>query len=176
METAYASEANVYEHGILIEGDERPESLRLIATAKLPIFSAFNLSIVDFESRSLNERAAHFADVNGPHYQVDYFEETDLRYSVTATLYHLNRLIDLYVTSTQLFERHHPPGIANRGNTSDPRVFYEVDAFLGAARRVYESIIRCYGSTITPTRQVDGVRSEVLSISCRKFHHSPPPN
>jgi hypothetical protein len=59
---------------------------------------------------------------------------------VLATLYHLNQLIDLYVRLTRLFERQHPPGTAIRGNTSDPRVFYEIDAFLGAARRVYESI------------------------------------
>jgi hypothetical protein len=32
------------------------------------------------------------------------------------------------------------PGTAICGNTGDPRVFYEIDAFLVAARRVYESI------------------------------------
>src|SRR5437764_5578949 len=141
MNNAYSSETNIYEHGILVEGDERPESLSLIATAKLPIYSGFNLSIVDFEEHSLNERAVRLAEVNGPHYQADYYEEYDLRYCVLATLYHMNQIIDLYVRITQLFERIHPLGTAISGNTSDPKVFYEVDAFLGAARRVYESIV-----------------------------------
>ena len=141
MIEAYSSETNIYEHGILVEGDEHPESLSLIATTKLPIYSGFFLSIVDFEGHSLNERAVHMAEVNGPHYHADYYEEYDLRYCVLATLYHMNRLIDLYASITQLFERLHPLGTAIRGNTFDPRVFYEIDAFLGAARRVYESIV-----------------------------------
>jgi hypothetical protein len=87
----------------------------------------------------INERAVHLANVKGPHRSAHYYEEYDVRYCVLATLYHLNRLIDLYVELCQLFE-HIPPGTAIHGNTSDPRVFYEIDAFLGAARRVYESI------------------------------------
>jgi hypothetical protein len=39
MGEAYSSETNVYEHGIAVEGDEHPESLGLIATAKLPIYA-----------------------------------------------------------------------------------------------------------------------------------------
>lgn len=39
-----------------------------------------------------------------------------------------------------MFEERHPLGSAISGNTSDPRVFYELDAFLGAARRIYESM------------------------------------
>jgi hypothetical protein len=140
MGEAYSSETNVYEHGIAVDGDEHPESLGLIATATLPIYAGFSLAIVDFEGHSLNERAVHLANVQGPYYSADYYEEDDLRYCVLATLYHLNRLIDLYVGLTQLFERIHPPGTAIRGNTNDPRVFYEIDAFLGAARRVYESM------------------------------------
>jgi len=136
----YSPTTNIYEHGISVEGDEHPESLCLIATTALPIYSGFSLSIVDFEGHSLNERAVHLSEVNGPYCLAEYHEERDVRYSVLATLYHLNRLIDLYVRVTQLFERVHPPGTAKRGNTSDPRVFYEIYAFLGAARRVYESI------------------------------------
>jgi hypothetical protein len=131
---------NVYEHGIAVKGDDNPESLRLIATAELPIYSGFSLSIVDSVGHSLNERAVHLAHVDGPHCRADYYEESDIKYCVLATLYHLNRLIDLYVEHTQVFERQHPPGSAIRGNTGDPRVFYEIDAFLGAARRVYESV------------------------------------
>ncbi|GEM_PF-2381957 len=140
MSEAYSSKTNIYEHGIAVEDDEYPKSLALIATAKLPIYSGYSLSIVDFNEQSLNERAVHLADVKGSCYLADYYEEHDLRYCVLATLYHLNRLIDLYVRLTQIFERKHPLGTATRGNTGDPRIFYEIDAFLGASRRVYESI------------------------------------
>jgi hypothetical protein len=141
MREAYSSDTNVYEHGIAVESDERPESLRLIATARLPIYAHFTLSIVDFKEHSLNERAVHLAKIGGPYHKpADYYEEKDLRYSVLATLYHLNRIIDLYVRLTQIFQRKYPPGSSTRGNTGDPRIFYEIDAFLGAARRVYESI------------------------------------
>jgi hypothetical protein len=153
MDEAYSPETNIYEHGIAVEGDERPESLGLIATATLPIYAGFSLAIVDFSGHSLNERAIHLADVQGPYYSADYYEEADLRYCVLATLYHLNRLIDLYVGLTQLFERQHPPGTAIRGNTSDPRVFYEIDAFLGAARRVYESMEKVILKHYFPSRK-----------------------
>lgn len=114
--------------------------MRIVSSTDLPVYSGLSLTIVDLEGRSLNERAVHLGHVNGAYSTADYFEESDLRYCVLATLYHLNRLIDLYVALTQLFEKIHPPGTANRGNTGDPRVFYELDAFLGAARRVYESM------------------------------------
>jgi hypothetical protein len=131
---------NIYEHGIVAETDEWGGSLRLISSGDLPVYSAFSLTIVDLAGRSLNERAVHLGQVNGDHLRAAYHEEGDLRYSVLASLYHLNRLIDLYVSLTQLFEKTHSPGTAIKGNTSDPRVFYELDAFLGAARRVYEAI------------------------------------
>jgi len=66
MGEAYSSETNVYEHGIAVDGDEHPESLGLIATATLPIYAGFSLAIVDFEEHSLNERAVHLANVQGP--------------------------------------------------------------------------------------------------------------
>jgi hypothetical protein len=97
MGKAYSSETNVYAHGIAVEGDEHPESLIMIATGGLPIYSGFSLSIVDFAGHSLNERAVHLANVKGPHRLAHYYEEYDVRYCVLATLYHLNRLIDLYV-------------------------------------------------------------------------------
>jgi len=89
---------------------------------------------------SLNERAVRLVNVNGPYTSADYYEETDLKYCVLATLYHLSRLIDLYVENTKLFERIHPKETAIKGNVWNASIFYEVDAFLGAARRVYESI------------------------------------
>ena len=99
----YSPETNVYEHGVAVEGGERPEPLNLIATAKLPIYAGFSLSIVDSARHSLNERAVHLANVKGPYYSADYYEDEDLRYCVLAMLYHLNRLIDLYVGLCQLF-------------------------------------------------------------------------
>jgi hypothetical protein len=128
------SETNIYEHGIAEEGGKRSTSLRVLATTSLPIYSGFTLTIVDDAGNSLNERAAHLANVNGPYTSADYYEENDLRYCVLATLYHLNRLIELYVQTTTLFERIHPRGTAIEGNTWNANIFYEVDAFLGAAR------------------------------------------
>jgi hypothetical protein len=156
MSEAYSSITDVYEHGIAVEGDERPASLRLIATAKLPIYAFFSLSIADFGEHSLNERAVHLANVKGPHYLADYYEERDLRYSVLASLYHLNQLIDIYVRLTLIFEREYPPGSSTRGNTGDPRVFYEIDAFLGAARRVYEFIEKLILKHYFPGRKFKG--------------------
>jgi hypothetical protein len=137
---SYSSETNIYEHGIAEEGNKRSTSLSLLATGTLPIYSGFTVTIVDAAGNSLNERAARLANVNGPYTSADYHEESDLRYCVLATLYHLNRLIDLYVQTTTLFERIHPQGTATEGNTWNANIFYEIDAFLGAARRVYESI------------------------------------
>jgi hypothetical protein len=140
MTDTFPVATDIYEHGIAVNAGDDVPSMHLIATTKIPIYSGFNLSIIDENGNSLNERAANLANVKGPHTAADYYEESDLRYCVLATLYHLNRIIDLYVENTGLFERIHPPGTANRGNMGDPRVFYEIDAFLGAARRVYESI------------------------------------
>lgn len=166
MENPYSTEANVYEHGILVQDDEPLESFTLIATATLPVYAGFSLSIVDFERHSLNETAAHLAEVNGPHYQADYYQEYDLRYCVLAALYHMNRLVDLYVRITQLFERLHSPGTAISGNTSDPQMFYEIDAFLTAGRRVYEALIKVLWKHYypgTPGRW-DSVRDAVKSL------------
>lgn len=131
---------NVYEHGIRTEDDVILRSLRLLATTKMPVYSGFNLTVIDSTGKSLNERAAHLFKVNGPHTVTDYFEESDVRYCVLAILYHLNRLIDLYAENTQLFEETYPSATTLKGNVWSPNVFYEIDAFLGAARRVYESI------------------------------------
>ena len=142
MHKIYSSETNIYEHGIVVEGNVYLNTLKRIATTELPIYSSFNLSIVDHKNNSLNERAAKLAVIDGSHTQSDYYEEYDLRYCVLSSLYHLNRIIDLYTNLTEMFERQHPLGTALRGNTGDPRVYYEIDAFLGATRRIYESIIK----------------------------------
>jgi hypothetical protein len=131
---------NVYEHGILTKDHVRLRSLRQLATTKMPVYSGFNLTVIDNGGKSLNERAVQLFQVNGPHTLADYFEESDLRYCVLATLYHLNRIIDLYVENAQLFEETYPSKTTLKGNVWNSNVFYEIDAFLGAARRVYESI------------------------------------
>lgn len=138
----HSSGLNVYQHGVATDCDELLNSLTIVATTNLPIYSGFTLTILDGNGKSLNARAAHLAHVNGPCSSNDYFEEMDLRYCVLATLYHLNRLIDLYVENTRLFEHTYPKGAAISGSVWSPNVFYEIDAFLGAARRVYESIRR----------------------------------
>src|SRR6185369_9659310 len=100
-----SSEIDIYQHGIAIEGNKTPPALRLIATTRLPIYSGFDLTIVDLRGKSLNERAAHVVDVRKAHSVADYYEEGDLRYCVLAMLYHLNRLVNVYVESTKLFEQ-----------------------------------------------------------------------
>ena len=137
---SYPECINVYEHGILLEKGDDSEALNLIATTTLPIYAHFNLAIVGYDRRSLNERAVGLADTDGPHSPKDYYEEYDLRYCVLSSLYHLNRLIDIYVKNAQLFERRFPEKTTVRGNLHDPNIFYEVDAFLTAARRVYDAI------------------------------------
>jgi hypothetical protein len=136
----YSFDTDIYEHGIAMEGNETPSSLRLLATTRLPIYSGFDLTIVDLHGKSLTERAVHVTNVVKAHSVADYYEESDLRYCVLATIYHLNRLANLYVESTKLFEHTYPKGTGIRGNTWKPSIFYEVDAFLGSGRRVYESI------------------------------------
>src|SRR6266576_1642803 len=95
---------NVYEHGILGDADEWGGSLWLLATTAMPVYSGFARTVVDPDGNSLNHRAVHLANVNGPYATLDYLYESDLRYCVLAALYHLDRLIELYAINTQLFE------------------------------------------------------------------------
>lgn len=138
MNQPYLPDTDIYEHGVVVVGGPQVTEMRLVATTRQPIYSGFSLSIVDLSGQSLNERAVQLFRVNAPHRMADYFEESDVRYAVLSSLYHLNRIVDLYVRVHRLFETRHSR--ARRGNTGDPRVFYEIDAFLGAARRVYEKI------------------------------------
>jgi hypothetical protein len=53
----------------------------------------------------------------------------------------LNQIIDLYVAMCQRLESVRPQPPTRKGsNTSDPRIFFEVDAFLAASRRAYDAI------------------------------------
>jgi hypothetical protein len=56
-----------------------------------------------------------------------------------SALYHLNRAIDLYVENVRQYEKTAPAN-ALRGSISDPRTYWEADAFIGVARRIYEAI------------------------------------
>jgi hypothetical protein len=88
---------NVYEHGIRTDDEDAPPKLKILGTTELPVYSGFSLSIVDLGGQSLNERAVHILEANGPYSSDDYYEESDLRYCLLATLYHLNRVMHLYV-------------------------------------------------------------------------------
>jgi hypothetical protein len=120
----------------------------------------------------INERAVHLANVKGPHRSAHYYEEYDVRYCVLATLYHLNRLIDLYVELCQLFE-HIPPG----------RLYMATPVIRGCSMKSMHSLgqpvafmspfEKYYGSTtITLKRRVDEVHSEGSSCRRTKFHRS----
>jgi hypothetical protein len=114
--------------------------LMRLATTREPIYSGYNLAIVAADGSSLNHRATLLAQVPVAHWQKDFHQESDMRYCRRATLYHLNRVIDLYVEKCRLLEQVHPGRPKGEGNTSDSRIFFEVDAFLGAARRAYDAI------------------------------------
>ncbi|WP_433207491.1 hypothetical protein ACQP1G_22090 [Nocardia sp. CA-107356] len=137
----YPDDINVLEHGIVVPSGEVVSCCGVIATTRLPIYSGFTLAIVGIDGSSLNEKTLNIARIDRAHAISDFYEEYDLRYSLHATLYHLNQLITLYVRGCQLFEDTYPnPKNAAQGNISDPRIFYEIDALLGAARRVYEVV------------------------------------
>ena len=127
----------IFEHGILAESDEWQGALRLIGRTDLPVHSGFTFALADHLEKSLNERAVQVGRCNQSHCTADYYEESDLRYCVHASLYHLDSMTQMYVTHTQRFQKA-AKGVS--GNTSDPRVHYELDAFLGTSRRVYEAI------------------------------------
>jgi hypothetical protein len=132
----------VFEHGIevAVGNGNPPAGLgRLASQEPDSIYSGYTLSIVDQDGSSLNHRVVHLVDVPGPHAKKDLRVENDLGYCLRSTLYHLDRIIGMHVDMCRLFEEHHSD--ARRGNASGgARIHYEVDAFLGAARRVYDSI------------------------------------
>ncbi len=135
----YPDDADIYEHGIISANP--PAGLTLLATTRLAIYSGNSIAIVDADNSSLNERAIHVGMVPVAHAVRDFYEESDLRYCLRASLYHLNQIIDLYVQKCRLFEGMHPqPPTREGSNTSDARILFEVDAFLGAGRRAYDAI------------------------------------
>lgn len=137
---AYPSDADIFEHGILVESTGSSVPLNRVASTRLPIYSGYTLCVVDLNGTSLNDRAVRLFVPAGPHAVADFLEEGDLRYCLLAMLYHMNHLVDLYVTGCRTFEIDSRIRSARKGNFSDPRIFYEIDALLTVARRVYESV------------------------------------
>lgn len=136
-------EVNIYELGVVV--DERraaPSGLRRFATDEMPIYHAYKKTLVDPAGSSLNERIVSMLQVDGPHAVSDYYEEGDVRYALRASAYHVDRMVELYARTTTLFEDLHPVGTASRGNTSGDEVYFEFDAFVTSARRVYEHLRR----------------------------------
>jgi hypothetical protein len=91
-------------------------------------------------------------DVPGAHAVVDYYEESDVRFFLRESLYHLNKVVDQYVWACRIFDELH--GYLDgpqSGNTGDSRVLFEADAYLGAARRVYEAILKVLWKHYHPT-------------------------
>ena len=144
----------VYEHGIVRERPIKGSNLRKIATDELPPYSGYTLTILDLTGESLIERAVKLGYVDGPSATEDFLEHQDLRYCVLAMMYHLNRVINLYVEVAELFEQLH--NNVTEGNTGGERIFWEVDSFLTTSQRVYEymsSVLwKHYGSSSPPWR------------------------
>src|ERR1700754_3948283 len=137
---ADSDQFDVYEHRIVVpDGDSAPQGLARLATTRLPIYSGYTLSLVDRDGSSLNHHAVHCGNVPGPHAVKDYYEESDLRFFLRETLYHVDRIADSYVEKCRQFDEAVRPA-AHSGNISDSRTLFEVDAFLSAARRIYEAI------------------------------------
>jgi hypothetical protein len=136
----YPDGIDVLEHGNEVSAGtgDPPAGLARLATTLEPIYSGYTLAIIDQSRSSLTHRGTHLVNVPSPYRTSDLWDEQDVRYCLLSALYRLNRIIDLYVEKCRLFEEHSPVGLS--GNTSDPRIYYEIDAFLGDARRVYESI------------------------------------
>ena len=134
----YPRPIDVFDHGIEVSNGDPPAELARLATTREPIYSGHTLAIVDQDGSSLNDRVGLLVDVPGSYTPSDLWDEHDVRYCLQSALYHLNRIIDMYVDVCRLFEKHQADAI--RGNTCDPPIYFEVDGFLGDARRVYELI------------------------------------
>lgn len=130
----------MFEHGIVISDSDPPPGLARVATTRQPIYSGYTITVVDRDGSSLNHRANHLVDVPGPYQTSDLWDENNVTYCLRSALYRVDRIIGMYMEKCRLFDEHHPDAGILSGNTSDPRVYFEVDAFLGDARRVYDSI------------------------------------
>jgi len=131
----------VFEHGIEAVGDPPQGLLRLATREPDLIYSGYTLAVVDRDGSSLNHRAALLFEVPVAHARRALYDEYDLRHCLLAALYHLNRSIELYADMARLFEETYPDtGV--EGSGSDQRIYFEVDAFLVAARHLYDLIAK----------------------------------
>ena len=160
----YPTLVDVFEHGILIIDGEPLSGLARLATTREPIYSHHKLALLDRDGSSLTHRTVHLARPQAAYRNRDFWDETDVRYCLLSSQYHLSRIIGLYVEKCQLFEEHHPAGTALSGNTDDPRIYYEVDAFLGAARRVYEAIRKVLWKHYGGPKNVGGMWSSIRTV------------
>jgi hypothetical protein len=133
--------AEVFEHGIETVGESPRGLLRLATRENDLIYSGCTLAVLDQDGSSLNHRAALLFQVPVAHDARALYEEYDVRNCLLAALYHLNRTIDLYAEMARLFEEIHPD-TGTEGNSSDQRIYFEVDAFLVAARHLYDLIAK----------------------------------
>lgn len=137
------SAIDVYEHGIEIAvgGDDPPAGLIRLATRESDmIYSGYTLTILDQDGTSLNHRVVHLVDTPGPYQTSDLWDENDVRYCLRSALYHLDRITGMYTDVNRLFEQTYPDSKHYKGNTGDDRIYFEIDSFLGDARRVYEAM------------------------------------
>ena len=144
---SHSPEFDVFEHGIVVTSGEPPTEVVRLATTRQPIYSGYTLAVVDRDGSSLNHRAVHLAEVPVAHRISDFHDERDVRYCLLSVLYHLNRIIDLYVDKCRLFEEYHPVGPSS-GNIADPRIYYEVDAFWPVPGASTRRSRRCFGSIL----------------------------
>ncbi|AQA04371.1 hypothetical protein BVC93_20260 [Mycobacterium sp. MS1601] len=149
--------SDVYEHGIEVRAgvDEAPGGLRRLATDRRQVHTGFAFEAIDYDGTFPNYRAVKLDMVGASHRMSDFYEERDIKYCVRSTLYHLNRLIELYVDKRRRFEDRARPD-ALRGNSGDPRMYFEVDAFLGAARAIYEAISKLLWKHYALPRKMTG--------------------
>ncbi|MCW2625332.1 hypothetical protein [Mycobacterium sp.] len=131
---------DVFEHGIEVTVRTlSPAGLTCLATRENDmVYSGYTVAILDGDGTSLNHRVAYLVSTPGPYQTSDLWDENDVRYCLRSALYHLNRIIDMYARLCRLFDDLNSDSI--RGNTSDDRIYFEVDSFFGDARRVYESM------------------------------------
>lgn len=172
----YPANAVVCEHGIVVpDGEVAPAGLATIATTRLPIYSEFSLTLIDRNGTSLNERAIHTLEILGAHATADYYEESDVQFFQRESLYHLNSVINYYVKACRIFDEYHGYWDGpQRGNTGDSRVLFELDAYLGAARRVYEAISKVLWKHFSGSPDGKGrwssMRKTVLAIESGSTH------
>jgi hypothetical protein len=149
--------ANVYEHGIEAIGDPPQGLLHLATRDNDLIYAGYTLAVLDRDDgSSLNQRVAYLVKV-GAYTVSDFYEEHDAKYCLRATLYHLNQIIDSYATNCHLLEQMHPGSKPTKANTSGgEQIVFEVDAFLSAARRVYEAISKVLWKHYAAPRGMNG--------------------